>query len=81
MKDMYVIEKEPTVSAESKLKSPTPTCSTLGAGGIAAVSALSAFDTVSQHGFETGAWFAIFTGLTVSALAAVSFLSLTDRDG
>lgn len=51
------------------------------AGGIAAVSALSAFDAVSQHGFEAGAWFAIFAGLAVSALAAVSFLSLTDRDG
>ena len=51
------------------------------AGGIAAVSALSAFDAVSRHGFEAGAWFAIFAGLAVSALAAVSFLSLTDRDG
>ena len=51
------------------------------AGGIAAVSALSAFDAVSQHGFEAGAWFSIFTALAVSALAAVSFLSLTDRDG
>lgn len=51
------------------------------AGGIVAVSALSAFDTVSQRGFEAGAWLAIFAGLAVSALAAVSFLSLTDRDG
>lgn len=51
------------------------------AGGIAAVSALSAFDTVSQHGFEAGAWFAISAALAISALAAVSFLSLTDRDG
>lgn len=50
------------------------------ASGIAAVSALSAFDAVSRHGFEAGAWFAIFAGLAVSALAAVSFLSLTDRD-
>ena len=48
--------------------------------GTAAVSALSAFSTVSRHGFEAGAWFAIFAGLVVSAFAAVSFLSLTDRD-
>lgn len=47
---------------------------------IAAVSAFAAFDTVSQHGFEAGAWFAISAALAVSALAAVSFLSLTDRD-
>lgn len=51
------------------------------ASGIAAVSAISAFDAVSKHGFEAGAWFSIFTALAVSALAAVSFLSLTDRDG
>ena len=51
------------------------------AGGIAAVSALSAFDAVSKHGFEAGAWFAIFAGLAISALTAASFLSLTDRDG
>lgn len=50
------------------------------ANGIAAVSAIAAFDTVSQHGFEAGAWFTIFAALAVSALAAVSFLSLTDRD-
>lgn len=48
---------------------------------IATVSAFAAFDAVSRHGFEAGAWFAIFAGLAVSALAAVSFLSLTDRDG
>lgn len=51
------------------------------ASGIAAVSAIAAFDTVSQHGFEAGAWLTIFAALAVSALAAVSFLSLTDRDG
>lgn len=51
------------------------------ASGIAAISAFSALETVSQHGFEAGAWFSIFTALAVSALAAVSFLSLTDRDG
>lgn len=51
------------------------------AGGIATVSAFSAFDAVSQHGFEAGAWFAISAALAISALAAVSFLSLTDRDG
>ena len=50
------------------------------AGCIAAVSAFSSFDAVSQHGFEAGAWLTIFAALTVSALAAVSFLSLTDRD-
>lgn len=48
---------------------------------IATVSAFAAFDAVSQHGFEAGAWFTIFAALTVSALVAVSFLSLTDRDG
>lgn len=50
------------------------------ASGIAAVSAIAAFDTVSQHGFEAGAWLTIFAAIAVSALAAVSFLSLTDRD-
>ena len=51
------------------------------ASGIAAVSAFSAFDAVSKHGFEAGAWLTIFAALAISALAAVSFLSLTDRDG
>ena len=50
------------------------------ASGIAAVSAFSAYDTVAQRGFEAGAWFSIFAALAISALAAVSFLSLTDRD-
>ena len=49
--------------------------------GIAAIFAFSTFGTVSRHGFEAGAWFSIFAALAVSALAAVSFLSLTDRDG
>lgn len=37
--------------------------------------------TVAQRGFEAGAWFSIFSALAISALAAASFLSLTDRDG
>ena len=42
------------------------------AGGIAAVSALSAFDAVSQHGFEAGAWFSIFTALMGRELSGVT---------
>lgn len=75
---------ESTDSAFSEMMGMNKTKRGISAGAasvIATVSALSAFDAVSQHGFEAVAWFAISAALAISALAAVSFLSLTDRDG